>query len=96
MDSGRAWSDPGSARYGVFLHRLRSLQIPVYKGCANSLSGLPPSGDGFHGIDSLGDVPHLFPGDVSLLQPQHSSIALLELAKKHKGMEKKCFLQLAH
>ena len=61
-------------------------QIPVYKGCSTALNGSKCCSDGFHGYDGMGDVPHLYPMESSALQIEHSSLALVNLAQKYKGL----------
>ena len=52
--------------------------------------GIPCISDHFHGVDGLGDVPHLKPGvpDVNMLemiQKEHAAVAICRLVNENPG-----------
>ena len=51
-----------------------------------SMAGNPPSGDGFHGDDALGDVIDENPPDRGLLKTEHAANALVDLVNASPGM----------
>lgn len=59
------------------------LDIPVYSGCEDSLTGENIHADCYHGKDGLGDVPDENQPDDSLLIRKHASNALLEYTEKY-------------
>merc|ERR1719419_1408629 len=63
------------------------LDIPVYRGAANSLTGRAGVGDGFHGKDGLGDVflPEVDPVDEGAIEREHAASALARLAAENPG-----------
>lgn len=57
--------------------------IPVYKGCKNSLV-YPTESDDYHGPDGLGGNSHLFPlPDNVTVKDEHAANALVRLIKEH-------------
>ena len=60
----------------------------MYKGCALSMIGTNPPGDGYHGDDALGDVvlEGIDPVDITLLKDGHAAIAINQLVTKYPGM----------
>jgi inosine-uridine nucleoside N-ribohydrolase len=70
--------------------------VPVYKGATDPLIIEPVPKDevrvshaGYHGADGFGGATFDVEPDLNITQKQPAVLALIELARKHKGMKYK-------
>ncbi|KAJ8312030.1 hypothetical protein KUTeg_009403 [Tegillarca granosa] len=61
------------------------LDIPVYKGASKPLIGFGLDATHYHGKDGMGDVANPEEVDMSLIQSEPASLALLRLSKEYPG-----------
>ncbi|XP_033731624.1 pyrimidine-specific ribonucleoside hydrolase RihA-like isoform X1 [Pecten maximus] len=61
------------------------LNIPVYSGCAFSIRGQNTTPKSYHGEDGLGDCPSVEEPDVSVLQSETATDAIIRLTKELPG-----------
>lgn len=61
------------------------LDIPVYKGASKPLIGFGPDATHYHGKDGMGHVANPEEVDMSLIQSEPASLALLRLSKEYPG-----------
>ncbi|KAK3096700.1 hypothetical protein FSP39_002518 [Pinctada imbricata] len=67
------------------LHTCQKSQVPVYKGCITSLTGEVLMAQHVHGGDGLGDVKHFPEIDMTNLQKEHASLAIIRLTNQYPG-----------
>ncbi|XP_069120698.1 nucleoside hydrolase-like [Argopecten irradians] len=67
------------------LRAANKLDIPVYSGCALSICGQNVMQNSYQGKDGLGDCQSIEEPDVSVLQTEPATDALVRLTKEHPG-----------
>lgn len=61
------------------------LDIPVYRGCPDSVLGKKRTAGDFHGKDGMGDVPDPDPPSLDLLQKRRAAQAMIKIVKGDPG-----------
>ena len=67
----------------VFVHL--KIQVPVYRGCENSLIGIDLKASHVHGSDGMGDMKDPPTVNMADLQKEHAVSAIIRLANQHPG-----------